>query len=162
MSRVTHLFGGQYLWLEGTWSASAAADSDSSENGADGSELARLAAHFAAAEAAQRLEWQRETQRLRGSGRIALWGAGAKGVTFANLVDPDGELIDCVVNVNPKKQGMFLPGSGHPIIAPERLTEFGIATALVLNSNYVEEIRQTVHQLDSAVSVLDLMDTMNV
>jgi len=46
---------------------------------------------------------------LRQHGKVALWGAGAKGATFANLLDPECSLLDCVVDINPNKQGRFIP-----------------------------------------------------
>jgi hypothetical protein len=71
---------------------------------------------------------------------IAIWGAGAKGVTFANLIDPQSQRIACVVDVNPNKQGHFVPGTGHPIVGPMDVQAHGIRTALVLNPNYIYEI----------------------
>jgi len=162
VSRVKHVFGGQYLWLEADWSANGSRAAGSLAAAADPGALPGLADQFAAAEGAQLAAWTWETGRLRRAGRVALWGAGAKGVTFANLVDPDAQLIDCVVDLNPKKQGKFLPGTGHPLVAPSQLGDYGVSTALVLNSNYVDEIHHTLRALGSDVSVLDLMGTLSV
>ena len=41
--------------------------------------------------------WLESIRRRRETGAIALWGAGAKGVILANLVDPEQTLVD----VNP-------------------------------------------------------------
>ena len=69
-----------------------------------------------------------------------MWGAGAKGVTLANLVDPACSLIDCVVDLNPQKQGRFLPGTGHPIVAVSDLRERAISGVVLMNANYETEI----------------------
>ena len=45
--------------------------------------------------------WLESIRRRGETGAIALWGAGAKGVTLANLVDPEQTLFECVVDVNP-------------------------------------------------------------
>jgi len=37
-----------------------------------------------------------------------MWGAGAKGVMYANMIDSDSEFISDIVDVNPDKQeGLF-------------------------------------------------------
>jgi hypothetical protein len=78
---------------------------------------------------------------------IALWGAGAKGSTFLNLLDPDKDKIKCVVDINPKKQKRFIAGTGHPIISPEEIDENNIKTVILMNSNYKNEVEQTLtHQ----------------
>ena len=51
---------------------------------------------------------------------LAFWGAGAKGVSFLNLV-PGAEKIPAVVDSNPRKQGMFVPGTGQQIASPGAL-----------------------------------------
>ncbi len=90
-------------------------------------------------------------------GGVAVWGAGAKGVTFAGLVDPQESQVDCVVDINPRKQGRFLPGTGHPIVPPAALRELGVKTVLVLNPNYVPEIRLLLDELNLDVVVIDVM-----
>lgn len=147
-----HVFGGQYLWLEAT--PSQAPDSAAPDGGTD---MLRSAQAFGELEVRQRQRWIDRLGSLAASGGVALWGAGAKGVTFANLVDPDATRIACVVDVNPGKQGHFLPGTGHPIVAPEHLLSSGITAAVALNPNYVSEIRQTVDTLGAEVQVVDLM-----
>jgi len=72
-------------------------------------------------------------------GPIAVWGAGAKGVTFVNLIDPKKELIDCVVDLNPNKQGRHIPGTGHPIVSYQNLPKRKVTTAILMNPNYREE-----------------------
>lgn len=37
-----------------------------------------------------------------------------KGVTFANLVDPECKWIDSVIDLNLQKQGMYIPSTEHP------------------------------------------------
>ena len=72
----------------------------------------------------------------------AIWGAGAKGVSLANaLVDhPPAFVIDS----NPSKQGMFLPGTGIPVIAPEDAKVASVPVILVANANYLPEIRNAL------------------
>ena len=75
------------------------------------------------------------------SGGVAIWGAGAKGATFVNIVDPDASLVTCLVDVNPRKQGRSVAGTGHAGVAPDQLTPKGVATVIIMNPNYETEIR---------------------
>lgn len=68
-----------------------------------------------------------------------MWGAGAKGVMFLNLV-PGAESIREVVDMNPRKQGMFVAGTGQMIVAPEVLSDDSPDAVIVLNSAYRAEI----------------------
>lgn len=129
-------FGDQYQWAEGVAGEDAGAGA-----GDAGEAVARLVRY---GEDEQRRidgarEWLREAGR---TGPCALWGMATKGVVFANLVDPDGTLLRGGVDVNPKKQGRFIPGSGHGIHPPEWLATLGgEVTVLVMNGNYAVEIR---------------------
>ncbi|MDN3921585.1 class I SAM-dependent methyltransferase [Roseateles violae] len=145
VERVDHVFEGQYLWLQ-------ASREPAPPSPGDGRTL-ELARAYGRAEAQLRQRWQ---QRLaERPGRIALWGAGAKGVTLANLVDPERRLIACVVDVNPNKQGRFLPGTGHPIVAPAELARHGVDAAVLMNPNYRQENLALLAALGSKVELLD-------
>ncbi len=133
VDHVQHTFGGQYVWLEGTladkprrpaWRAGA---------------IPALTAGYAAEEQRRLLAWSEEVTRLARHGRVALWGAGAKGSTFANLIDPHGDLIDCVVDLNPGKQGRYIPGSGHPIVGYRALASRNVTDVVLMNPNYRDE-----------------------
>ena len=149
--RVDHVFGGQYLWVEARAAKAPAARS------LGAGPIPLLADAFKAAEQQQQARWLKTIAAHRAGRRLVLWGAGAKGVTFANQVDPKGENIACVVDINPQKQGRFLPGTGHAIVPPAALSELGDATVLVLNPNYLEEIRRTVRDVSPGAGVVDCM-----
>jgi hypothetical protein len=114
-----------------------------------------LARAYGAEEEILRQKWLTRLHELKTRGKIALWGAGAKGATFANLVDPDCTLIDCVVDLNPNKQGRYIPGTGHPIVAPTELASRGVKIAVLMNPNYREE---NLRLLAEAGIELDLID----
>lgn len=176
---VRHIFGGQYLWAEGEAQQNAA-PSPALKNeghkatdaprgpGADDSALgpalrpfsgagesASLARAFAAEERERRAAWDALLAEMCPRGPVFAWGAGAKGVTFCNLADPDRSHLAGVVDVNPAKQGKYLPGTGHPIVPPA--AALGAAAVLVFNPNYVTEVRATVERLGSRAEVIDPM-----
>ena len=71
---------------------------------------------------------------------VAAYGAAAKGNTLLNYCRVGTDLIDYVVDLNPHKQGCFLPGSRLPIYAPARLAETKPDYVLILPWNLKEEI----------------------
>jgi hypothetical protein len=60
-----------------------------------------------------------------------------------------------VVDVNPAKQGRFIPGTGHPIIAPTALADFGVTHVLAMNPNYHAEIAADLARIAPTTSLLD-------
>jgi len=130
-----HLFGGQYLWLEAKVSNLKPAVIRTPAS------IPQLATRYARLENDMKTCWQIKLKKLAGKGKIAIWGAGAKGVTFANLIDPACEWIDCVVDLNPQKQGCYLPGTGHPIVNYQDLGKRGVTTTILMNPNYHAEIK---------------------
>lgn len=85
-------------------------------------------------------EHRERLRHARTRGPVALWGGAGKGALFAHLVDPDRELVDVVVDIHPRKQGMFLPGTGHRVVAPEEALRRGVRTVVVANPTYADEV----------------------
>lgn len=75
--------------------------------------------------------------------RIAAFGAAAKGNTFLNYCGIKSDLIDFVVDSNPHKQGLYLPGSLIPIVSPEALYQHKPDYLMILPWNLTEEITGT-------------------
>ena len=130
---VRHVFAGQYLWLEATLS-----HEEPTIRKAPGTIVAQ-AREFAHCESRLKNEWAKKIRALSLKEKVALWGAGAKGVTFANLIDEDRKSLDCVVDLNPSKQGYFVPGTGHPIVSHKELVKRGVTAAILMNPNYRDE-----------------------
>jgi SAM-dependent methyltransferase len=145
---VSHVFGGQYLWLEGALGVAKRTFPS------DGGAVVQQARVFAQAQSAAVDQWIERLTALHRNGPLAIWGAGAKGVTFAGLVDPNAALIDCVVDVNPRKQGCFIPGTGHPIVAPQDLAERKISAAVLMNPNYRRENEAMLATLGITIPLL--------
>ena len=91
--------------------------------------------------------WKQEMESLQGSGKNAvLWGGGARGVSYLTMLGLDRE-IQCVVDINPSKQGKFMPGTGHEVAAPDRLTHDRVEHIIVMNPIYAQEIRADLDRL---------------
>src|SRR5882762_3054997 len=145
---IRHVFGGQYLWLE----AGLAGDMPVV---ADAGDIPLLAQQFAAEEVRLAEAWRARIGALRQQGKVAIWGAGAKGATLAYLVDSQREIVDCLIDVNPKKQGKYVAGTGHPIVGVDALAGRGVKTAVVMNPNYRVEIEDLLAARGISIELVD-------
>lgn len=88
----------------------------------------------------------------------AIWGASSKGVIYSLFLQRAGVAVDRVVDINPAKQGRYLPLSGARVFSPQEAMDAlpEGANLFVMNSNYLEEIkrmtggRYVYHAVDSA------------
>lgn len=102
--------------------------------------------------------WRTRFADLRGAGReVAVWGAGTKGVTFLDAVAEAGS-VAAVVDVNPRKQGKWMAGSGLRISAPEVLRALRPHTVVVMNPVYRDEIVATLVGLGLAPEIISVTD----
>lgn len=131
---VKKVFYNQYLWVE-----AEPAYKESQAEAVGFESIASLSEAYAIEDAARVKSWKERLVRLNRDGKVALWGAGAKGITFANLIDPGCEIIDSVVDINKNKQGRFVAGSGHPIIAYKELKKRNITNIILMNPAYKKE-----------------------
>ena len=162
---VDHVFGGQYLWLEAVLATEVpAARTFSGRPTFAGmpSLTINRGMQYGTTEVQRNQNWTQQVRRLTQQGPVALWGAGGKGVTFANLLDVDSTLFSFVVDTNPGKQGCFLPGTGHRIVGPEELIKHNVRSVIVLNPNYCEEIRKTLMGFPVSIAVVDLTQEGNM
>ncbi|TWT96478.1 methyltransferase domain-containing protein [Neorhodopirellula pilleata] len=71
--------------------------------------------------------------------RVFLWGSGGKAISFLSLV-PGSDSIEAVVDVNPNRQGLYIPKSGHLVISPEELRSERPDVIIISNPAYQSEI----------------------
>lgn len=78
-------------------------------------------------------------------GKVVVWGAASKGVISSLHLRRAGIEIDFIVDIDPAKQGKYLPASGLLVESPSRLIqETAPALVLVMNTNYFEEIKSLI------------------
>jgi SAM-dependent methyltransferase len=92
-----------------------------------------------------------ELVRLKKEGKVvAAYGAAAKGNTLLNYAGIDSDLIQYVVDLNPNKQGMYLPGSRIPVVGVDHLYQTNPDVLLVLPWNISTEIKTQLSDMVEA------------
>ncbi len=113
-----------------------------------------LAHNFAEKYRTKVLYWEQKLVEWAQQGkRVVVWGAGSKGVTFLNAVKGT-EHVEYVVDVNPHKHGMFVSGRGQHVVSVKFLNDYQPHIIIVMNSNYVDEIRQMVGHLKETPEIV--------
>jgi SAM-dependent methyltransferase len=144
-------FGGQYLWIEAAHEGSGVPANGAASAPA---ELARHAKTFGRAYADKVERWSERLERFRRDGRrVALWGSGSKGVTFLNVV-PGGSGVETAIDLNVRKHGRHVPGTGQEVTSPEELRSSPPDVVLVMNPLYEDEIRAQIDELGLRPEVL--------
>jgi len=154
-TRAWETFAGQFLCLEAVDDGAPAAVAPAQlAEVPPGDELLAMAAGLGGEVDRLLAHWRAEFARIAAAGgRVAVWGSGSKGVTFLNLMGADG-VIGVPVDINPAKHGLYLPGVGRQVVAPDALPSLDIALVLVMNPVYAQEIEGMVRGLGLQVPVV--------
>lgn len=128
-------FGGQFLHLDGGTRLPRGQQRGVPEG------LVEEAGSFASRVQAAASAWDGflAAAHERGEG-VVVWGAGSKGTTFLNIVPAAGRAVAAIVDINPRKHGRFVPGSGHEVVSPEALVGVNPDWVLVMNPLYLGEV----------------------
>jgi len=78
---------------------------------------------------------------------IVGYGAPAKGNTLLNYCEIGTDFIEYTVDINPHKQGLHLPGTKIPILAPEKIFETKPDYIVILAWNLKEEIMEQMKKI---------------
>jgi hypothetical protein len=143
-------FDDQYLWVE------ARVDGQATPSALPKRPPDVLYSSFSARFAEKLAEWRQRIDELKCDRReVVIWGAGAKGVMFLNLLRATaGAGVDWVVDINPRKQGHFVPLMGQRIVGPDCLLRNPPDLVIVMNPEYEREIRLTINDLGIGCEVV--------
>ena len=104
------------------------------------------------------IKWANKLAEMQQSGiKPVVWGAGSKGITFLNVLKSQ-ETIDYVVDINPHKQGLHVPGTGQQVISAERMAEIRPDVVIAMNPLYLDEIHQMIADQGLHLPVLEVGD----
>jgi SAM-dependent methyltransferase len=144
---LTRVYDGQYLLVEarpavgaGTGPVLAIED--------DLSVLEQATNRFGERYRAVSEHWRAETEAVRAAGgRSVIWGSGSKGVSFLAALGDGADAVSAAVDINPHRQGAFMAGTGHRIIAPGDLVELQPRLVVAMNPAYRREIADELDRL---------------
>jgi SAM-dependent methyltransferase len=101
---------------------------------------------------------ERMAENKRRGRKTVIWGSGSKGVAFLTTLGL-GEEIACAVDINPHRQGYFMPGTGHRIVGPGQLREVRPDEVIVMNPVYRAEIGEQLRGLGLVPELLTVADS---
>jgi hypothetical protein len=112
---------------------------------------------FPAAFERQLARWRRVIEENLAEGnRVALWGSGSKAVGFLSTLGVTDDRVPYVVDINPRKQDTFLPGTGQRIVGPDALRQYRPDVVIVMNPVYRDEIRNDLDARGLRPAILTL------
>jgi SAM-dependent methyltransferase len=147
--RLEEKFGGQFLGIEVRPHATASRHAEQSR-GVPVEHAAPLLQSFGEHYRRKIEEWKSRFREFE-SKRVVVWGSGSKGVTFVNALRPN---IEYVVDINPRKHGKFVAGTGQEIVPPQFLRDYQPDAIIVMNPLYHDEIRGIASEMGIAAQVI--------
>ena len=85
---------------------------------------------------------------IKADGKIIFgYGAAAKSTTILNYCDIGPDILECIIDDSPLKQGTWSPGVHIPIVGPEELRWSRPDVILVLAWNHLETIKARTSHL---------------
>ncbi len=150
--RVAEAYGGQFLGVEARPAADPSAGDDARAAADDARAVRDLVDRFAEHYRAKRDQWAAALERLA-PGEAVVWGAGSKGVMFLNALAVATERIEYVVDVNPRKTGKHVPGTGQEIVRPDALRRIAPRTVILMNPLYRAEVERSLAELGVVAEV---------
>jgi SAM-dependent methyltransferase len=115
--------------------------------------LPALVDRYAARVTAETSGWAERILAARSRGeRVAIWGSGSKCVAFLSETGT-ADAVDAVVDINPHRQGRYLPATGIVVSAPEALATAPPDLVVVMNAAYVGEIGAHLARMGLAPAV---------
>ncbi len=92
--------------------------------------------------------WQQKLQYYeKEKSRVVIWGSGSKGVTFLNTLNISYRKIEYIIDINSRKHGKFVAGTGQKVAAPDFLKVYQPHVIIIMNPIYYSEIQQAIRNL---------------
>lgn len=105
-------------------------------------DLKRLVARFARECQQKQALWCDLLRGMASAGnRVMVWGTGPGTVSFLTTLAV-GDEIGWVVDSDPRRQGKYLPGTGHLIVGPEGVATLRPDVLIITNCIYTSEIHE--------------------
>jgi SAM-dependent methyltransferase len=138
-------FDNQFLCIEAEWNGNREPHPENTADSPEG--IVQYVRNFEAAYRRKVSEWKDKIGRWQRDGvKVALWGAGTKGMVFSNILRLES-VAPYMVDINPHKHCRYAPGTGQMVVSPDFLKSYRPDHVVVMNAVYREEIRETLGRL---------------
>lgn len=154
--RVTRAYDDQYLILE-AMARPAGAASGAWPDARSSMALCRTFGHEVS-ESIRRCESVLAQLAAEGA-PLVIWQGASKTVGFLSALS-NRDCIDSAVDLSPQRHGKFLPGSGLPVHAPERLVQLQPRHVVLMNPVYVDEVTSRLRDLGVRAQVHTVNDLL--
>lgn len=124
-----------------------------------GNTLANQVQHFIAQHRIDIDNWRELLIPAASEKSLLIWGAASKAVALINAI-PELKNNTTLVDINPNKQGTFLPSSGLQIESPDALKHRFFKLIVVANPVYLDEVVSKLKSLGVSGQVVYLGQTL--
>jgi hypothetical protein len=120
----------------------------------DLTEMRQLAAEFKRDVALSIADWRKFILDARAQGKkLVLWSALSKAVSFLTTTKVGGA-VEFAVDINPQRQGRFLPATGQQIVPPGFLAEYQPDVVILMNPIYTREVQSELDKMSVRATTL--------
>ena len=74
--------------------------------------------------------------------KICAYAATSKSTTLFNFCEIGENIIDCIFDSTPEKQGLFSPGMHIPVIDAKKFLETNYDVSVLLSYNHADDIKK--------------------
>jgi hypothetical protein len=85
--------------------------------------------------------------------KVVIWGSSGRCISLLSHMSWDKDVVAFGVDIDPAKQGMFMPVTGQRVLSPAEAVAFGPDLVIVANEIYASEIRKELDPTAKLVSV---------
>lgn len=143
-------FGDQYLYIEAQVSEEGA-ETGSVSASAEDHQIAQAFADSFEEKLTRFRRWATENREDLSS--CYVWGAGSKGITFCNLIDPEGSIAG-LIDRNSAKHGKHIAGTGLRVFSFDELDPKAVGNVVVMNPQYRNEIAEELSNAGSSAALI--------
>jgi SAM-dependent methyltransferase len=98
-------------------------------------------------------EWSKKFKSFKEENKkVVVWSSSSKAVAFLTALKPS--VVEYVIDINPRRQGFFMAGTGQEIMSPSFLKEYQTDIVIIMNPIYLLEIKKMLSELDVDTQVL--------
>jgi len=151
---ISRSFNDQYLWIESSPALIPSKNIIGPEESVE--DLFQQVKSFKMKTDEKFRNWEKIIREKCKSGeKIAIWGSGSKCVSFLSTLNAEDK-IQCVIDINPLRQGKYLPASGIEIRGPEFLKASKTNLVIVMNPVYHQEIQKMLRDMNVKTDIMSV------